>query len=61
MRGLCHGAVCTNIVLLNEYGTRHYMRGLCHGCFTSNAEITVANGGILCADCTDTDRDSERG
>lgn len=37
------------------------MRGLCHGCFTSNAEITVANGGILCADCTDTDRDSERG
>ena len=35
------------------------MRGLCHGCFTSNIEITVANGSILCADCVDADKNKE--
>ena len=37
------------------------MMGLCHGCFTSNTEISVVNGSILCADCADTNRNSKRG
>lgn len=36
------------------------MKGLCHGCFTSNIEIVVAQGSILCADCLDTSKNKER-
>ena len=27
------------------------MRGLCHVCLTSNAELTVEKGQILCLEC----------
>ena len=36
------------------------MRGLCHGCLTSNTEISVIDGSILCAECADTDRGSKK-
>lgn len=37
------------------------MRGLCHGCLTSNIEITITEGKILCADCTGENRTAEKG
>ena len=45
-------------LLIGKWGSVA-MRGLCHGCFTSNIEIFVANGSILCADCLDTAKNKE--
>lgn len=35
------------------------MRGLCHSCLSSNTEISVVNGSIICAECADTAKSSE--
>lgn len=35
------------------------MRGLCHICLSSNTEISVVNGNIICAECADTAKRSE--
>ena len=37
------------------------MRGLCHSCLSSNTEISVVNGSIICAECADTTKTSEQG
>lgn len=46
---------------INSQPGHHAMRGLCHGCLTSNIEITITDGKILCADCTGENRTAEKG
>lgn len=41
--------------LLSKRARWHSMRGLCHGCLTSNTEISVLDGKMLCAECASTD------
>ncbi|MXX21286.1 MAG: hypothetical protein F4W68_00640 [Cenarchaeum sp. SB0661_bin_35] len=38
--------------LLIKHALQYSMRGLCHTCLTSNVEIAVTGGKILCAKCS---------
>ena len=37
--------------LLFKDAKQHTMKGLCHSCLTSNSEISVVGGKILCVKC----------
>jgi len=36
------------------------MKGLCHSCFTSNIDIQINDGIILCENCKDTYKNLDR-
>ncbi len=36
---------------LRDFSIIYPMRGLCHSCLTSNVELVVEKGKILCKDC----------
>lgn len=36
---------------------QHSMRGLCHGCLTSNVEVSIVCGKILCDKCSSIDEE----
>lgn len=37
---------------------QHSMRGLCHGCLTSNVEVSIVCGKILCDKCSSINEES---